>query len=65
MEDCDQLGQVFDMCYRLDKARTYLAHLVNNARDRIYNLGHSVSAAGVEALLKPFSLLPTVVCYFS
>lgn len=61
MEDCDKLGGVFDMRYRLEKARTYLANAVNNARDRIYRLGQGVSAKGVEDMLKPFSLLPTVV----
>jgi hypothetical protein len=65
MEDCDKLGGVFDMRYRLEKARTYLADVVNNARDRIYRLGHGVSAKGVENLLKPFSLVPTVVGIFN
>lgn len=38
-----------------------MADAVNNARDRIYRLGHGVASKGVEAMLKPFSLSPTVV----
>lgn len=58
------MGGVFDIRYRVEKARIYLSDAVNNARDRIYQLGHGVSAQGVENLLKPFSLLPTVVRTF-
>lgn len=64
MEDCDKMGGVFDLRYRVEKARIYLSDAVKKARDFIYRLGHGVTARGVENLLKPFSLLPTVVCIF-
>lgn len=63
MADTDKLGQVFDMKYRLTKARTYLANSVTKAREYIYNLGYGIQSAFTERLLKPLSLTPTIVCF--
>lgn len=63
MTDTDKLGQVFDMKYRLTKARTYLGDIVAKARDYIYNLGYGLQSAFTERLLKPLSLTPTIVSF--
>ncbi|KAF9464233.1 hypothetical protein BDZ94DRAFT_1216685 [Collybia nuda] len=60
MKDCDKIGWISDIKGRLGRGRTYMADLVSNGRDRIYRLGHGISSKGVEGVLKPFSLLPTV-----
>ena len=47
---------------RVSQARTsYLGDLVEKAREYIYKSGYSVTAAGIERMLKPFSLMPTTV----
>jgi hypothetical protein len=46
---------------RIARTRSYLGDLVENARECIYKSGYSVTAAGVERMLKPFSLVPTTV----
>jgi len=43
------------------QARSYLGDLVLRARECIYKLGYSVVAAGIERMLKPLSLVPTLV----
>jgi hypothetical protein len=56
-----KLGQHHDMKGRITRTRSYLGDLVENARECIYKSGYSVTAAGVEHMLKPFSLVPTMV----
>ena len=46
---------------RATRARSYLPDLVNRARDWVYHMGYLVSGAAVERILRPMSLVPTVV----
>jgi hypothetical protein len=56
-----KVGQHHDVNVCVKLARVYLADVVNRARDYIYKSGYFVNAAGMERMLKPFSLVPTVV----
>jgi hypothetical protein len=55
------MGQKIDSRNRITKARTYVGDLIRNSRRFIYNLGYNVTSAAVERLLKPHSLVPTLV----
>jgi hypothetical protein len=57
----DKLGHQQDTKGRTTRARSYCPDLVNRARDCIYNLGYLVTGAAVERMLRPMSLVPTVV----
>jgi hypothetical protein len=57
----NKLGHQQDTKGRITRARSYLSDLVNRARDCIYRMGYLVNAAGVERMLHPMSLVPTVV----
>lgn len=57
-----QMGLVEDMKKRISRARTYLSGAIDAARKAIYTGGLYIMSAPVERLLKPFSLVPTMVC---
>jgi hypothetical protein len=59
----DKIGYVQDAKDRILNARTYgmSRNLMARARDLIYRLGYGVSSAAVDRLLKPASLVPTLV----
>lgn len=58
----DHLGWLADAAARVKNARRYLANKIIAARNSIYKHGVSIKGVAVEALLKEFSLVPTVVC---
>jgi hypothetical protein len=60
-KEFDKLGQHYDLKGRTTQARSYLGDLVKRAREAIYKSGHFVTAAGIERMLKPLSLVPTTV----
>jgi hypothetical protein len=60
-KEFDKLGQHHDLKGRITRARSYLGSLIERARECIYKLGYSVTAAGIERMLKPLSLVPTTV----
>lgn len=60
--DFDKLGHQQDTTGRIARARHYPEYLVNRARDCIYSSGYPVNHAGIERMLKPMSVVPTVVC---
>ncbi|KAL1711752.1 hypothetical protein EV715DRAFT_268357 [Schizophyllum commune] len=55
----DRLGLVRDMATRVKNARQYLADRVAWARRAIYDLARPIAGKAVEAILKPFSAVPT------
>ncbi|KAI0247484.1 hypothetical protein BJV78DRAFT_1276905 [Lactifluus subvellereus] len=55
----DKVGLVADMKTRVERARKYLTHAVNEAREAIYTLGIPIGGVTVERLLKPTSSVPT------
>jgi hypothetical protein len=57
----DKLGHQRDMRGRVTRARSYLSDLVSRARDCIYRMGYLVSGAAMERMLRPMSIVPTVV----
>lgn len=59
----DQLGSKRDSNRRMAGARSYLMDLVSRARHFIYNVGFQPTAAGIERMLKPLSLVPTIVSH--
>jgi hypothetical protein len=59
--DIDRLGYMQDAKNRITMARTYIRHLVVHARDFIYKMGYGLDSAPVKRLLKPRSLVPTLV----
>ena len=61
MSQTDTVGLVADVKTRTEKARKYLADMVNEARRAIYTLGLPIGGAAVERLLKPTSSVPTKV----
>jgi hypothetical protein len=56
------MGQKLDSRYRVTRARTYIGDVIRTARRFIYDLGFNIDSAAVERLLKPNSLVPTLVC---
>jgi hypothetical protein len=59
--DIDKVGQKRDSRDRITKARTYLSDVIRTARRFIYDLGFNIDSAAVERVLKPQSLVPTLV----
>ena len=57
----DKLGQVRDSQGRISRARIFDLDWITRARNIIYQLGFPVRSAGIERMLKPASLSPTVV----
>jgi hypothetical protein len=57
----DKIGFVQDAKDRLATARSYCQRLISRAREFIYEMGYGVTSAAVERLLKPQSLVPTLV----
>lgn len=55
------MGLVADMKKRISRARIYLSNTVYTAREAVYSGAFYVMSAPIERLLKPFSLVPTVV----
>jgi hypothetical protein len=60
----DNLGWVKDSEKRVKEERSTNS-LVANARNHIYNKGFSLTSAAIERMLKPTSLVPTIVCALS
>ncbi|KAF9032192.1 hypothetical protein BJ165DRAFT_1358012 [Panaeolus papilionaceus] len=60
MQSLDQLGTPVDQATRSESQRVYRTKEVKNARALIYKQGKAVNGANVEAILKPFSGVPTV-----
>jgi hypothetical protein len=60
-KEFDRLGQHNDLKGRVNRTRSYLGDLVERACEFIYKSGHFVTAAGIERMLKPLSLVPTMV----
>jgi len=63
-EDLDRLGTKQDMNSRNNGKyiREYIRSKVVMARTWIYQMGDGIASATVERLLKPLSLVPTMVC---
>ena len=59
--DLDRLGTKRDADSRNRSVREYLRHKIVLARMWIYEMGHGIASAAVEKLLKPLSLVPTMV----
>ncbi len=57
----DRLGLKLDIRNRLTQFRRYMADKVKAARHIIYQLARPITGTKVEALLKPFSGVPTEV----
>ena len=57
----DGMGQYWDLNFRLKDVRKYLSDKVQQARRIVYKLGQAVAGAGVNGVLKPTSLVPTIV----
>jgi hypothetical protein len=64
MKDTSNTGTPQDMKNRVTRTRQdshRIRDLVRQARDRMFRLGHGLTSAVVENLLKPLSLVPVVV----
>jgi len=46
---------------RITQARYYASDIVKRAREFIYQKGYFITSAGMERMLKPLSLVPTLV----
>ena len=57
----DHLGLKLDIRNQLTQFRWYMANKVKAARHIIYQLARPITGTKVEALLKPFSGVPTEV----
>lgn len=57
----NRIGYAHDLSQRIKQLRTYFADKVSQARNAIYTRGAPIKGSLVEALLKPLSLVPTVV----
>lgn len=60
--ELDKLGQVRDSQGRISRARVFNMNWITRARNFIYCLGFPVRSTGIERMLKPTSLTPTLVC---
>ncbi|KAF9455660.1 hypothetical protein BDZ94DRAFT_1179515 [Collybia nuda] len=56
----DKMGQKNDIKARDKNPRTFMANLVQKARNCFYQLGYSIASKIVDATLKPFSLMSTM-----
>lgn len=57
----DRMGWSLDFTFRTSGVRQYFLTKVQTARDLVYRVGHAVAGAGVDALLKATSSVPTIV----
>ena len=60
----DQMGNCWDISFRVREVRWYLSDAVQQARKVIYQLGHAVAGTGVNGMLKSTSSVPVVVSTF-
>lgn len=60
------MGYLNDLKARVapGRIRTYLGGKIESARNIIYRLGYSIASRAVETLLKPESVVPTLVSLF-
>jgi hypothetical protein len=65
MKKVDKMGQKNDLKARINRPRTFMANLVQTARNYIYRLGYSIVSKKIDNVLKPFSLMPTMVSKFN
>jgi hypothetical protein len=61
-DELDKLGQVRDSRGRISGARIFNMDWITRARHFIYHVGFPVRSVGIERMLKPTSLIPTLVC---
>lgn len=61
MQNLDQLGTTVDQKARSESPRVYQISKVQKARAFIYKGAKPINGANVEALLKDFSGVPTIV----
>jgi hypothetical protein len=59
------MGLILDLRARIKHARQYAIHLIQRAREFIYNLGKPIAGTAVERVLQAQSLVPTVVRPFT
>jgi hypothetical protein len=57
----NRIGFLQDLSQRMKRLRTYFTEKVTQARNAIYTCGAPIKGDLVESILKPFSLVPTVV----
>lgn len=55
------MGEENDDKTRTEKPRIFFADMVESARRGLYNLGYSIASRKIDDLLKPLSLMPTIV----
>lgn len=60
-KNADKMGLKNDMKARETKPRFFFSEVVNLARCCLYKLGYSISSTKIDDMLKPFSLMPTMV----
>jgi hypothetical protein len=63
--ELDKLGLVSDLQGRLSRSRTFLLNKIVEARRMLYNLGICATSIKIQRILKPFSLVPTMVCVYA
>lgn len=61
MKKVDKMGQKNDDKTRTEKPRTFFIDVVKSARRCLYKLGYSIASEKIDDILKPFSLMPTMV----
>lgn len=60
----NRIGYLQDLSQRMKQLRTYFTEKVTQARNAIYTCGAPIKGDLVESILKPFSLVPTIVSLF-
>lgn len=60
-DELDKIGQVRDSQLRISRVRIFDMDWITRARNFIYRFGFPVRSAGIERMLKPTSLVPTLV----
>jgi len=58
----DRLGTKGDLKSRVNDIRVYLRQKILDARTFIYEMALPITGTAVENVLKPMSLVPTMVC---
>ena len=56
------MGTKGDLKSRIDDIRVYLRQKILDARTFIYEMALPITGVAVENILKPMSLVPTMVC---
>jgi hypothetical protein len=61
LKDVNKMGQKNDLKKQINQPWTWMVNLVQTVHNCIYKLDYSIASKKIDNMLKPFSMMPTIV----